>query len=127
MTRNQLTQSNVTKYDSSPIFTVDYPYGNVQPTTEQSVTQGGSLLIQPADPSGNVQYQGYVCAWQNGACRCSSVFSNLGSEPHMQISDTPYDIKSTAPVGDYTLYTTTSETGSGPTPAASVGDVHIGS
>jgi hypothetical protein len=126
MSRNQLSPSIVTQFEGSPIFTVD-TIGNVKPTTPQSVTPEGNFLIQPADPTANSQYQGYVCAWRNGACRCSTVISNLGVEPHMMINDTPYTVKSTAPSGDYTLYTTTSEIGTGPTPAASVGDVHIGS
>ena len=125
MSRNQLTQKGVKPLDPSPMFTVD-SNGNIQPTGTQTVTRGGSLLIQ-ASPTSASPYTGYVCAWQ-GACRCSSVIADLHGEPHMQISSTPYTISSTAQVGgSYTIYATPSAPGGGPSPMAGTGDIYIGS
>jgi hypothetical protein len=126
MTRNQLRESDVKKFDANPIFTVDAS-GNVAPTTAQSVVQGGSLLIQSADPAATQQYTGYICVYQNLTCKCSTVISNLDTgENHMRVRSTQYNVKSTAPVGDYTVGATTSDTLVVPIPAATTGDVHVG-
>ena len=125
MTRNQLTNA-VKNLSTTPIFTVDIN-GAILPTDAQSVDHGGNLLIQPSDPSATSHWQGYVCAWKDSACRCAALISNLGGEAHMKINNTAYTVTTTAPAGDYTLYGTTSESGgSGPTPFASVGDIHVG-
>jgi hypothetical protein len=126
MTRNQLRESDVKKFDANPIFTVDGD-GNVAPTTAQSVAQGGSLLIQSANPAATTQYTGYICVYQNLTCKCSTVIGNLDSgENHMKVRSTQYNVKSTAPVGDYTVGATTSDTGVTPIPMASTGDVRVG-
>lgn len=132
MTRNQLKQSTATKFAISPIFTVDIK-GNIQPTPPQDVARNSEFLIQSADL--NNIYQGYVCALWGGACQCAALVSDLYGEPHMKVSgtssstssSTSYTIASTALAGDYTLFTTTSETGdSEPTPGATNGQIHIG-
>ncbi|TMQ06384.1 MAG: hypothetical protein E6J90_46570 [Deltaproteobacteria bacterium] len=125
MSRNQLTQAAVKNVDGNPMFTVD-SNGNLQPTGTQTVTRGGSLLIQASSTSAS-QYTGYVCAWQTG-CRCSTLIADLRGESHMKISATPYTISSTAPVdSSYTIYATSSESGGGgPSAMASVGDIRVG-
>jgi hypothetical protein len=126
MTRNQLRESDLTRYDANPIFTVDGS-GNVAPTTAQSVAQGGSLLIQSEDPTAYTQYTGYICVYQSLTCKCSTVISNLDTgENHMKVRSTQYNVKSTAPVGDYTVGATTSDTLVVPIPAATTGTIHVG-
>lgn len=126
MTRNQLRESDVKKFDANPIFTVNGS-GSVLPEAAQSVAQGGSLLIQSADPAATTQYTGYICVYQSLTCKCSTVISNLDTgENHMKVRSTQYNVKSTAPVGDYTVGATTSDTGVSPIPAATTGDVRVG-
>lgn len=126
MTRNQLRESDINKFDANPIFTVDGT-GNVAPSTAQSVAQGGSLLISSADPTAYTQYTGYICVYQSLTCKCSTVISNLDTgENHMKVRSTQYNVKSTAPVGDYTVGATTSDTGVSPIANATTGNVHIG-
>jgi hypothetical protein len=51
----------------------------------------------------------------------------------MKIRSTPYNVASNAPVNDYTIYTTLSESGPGPTalpgpiPFTTNGTLHVGS
>jgi hypothetical protein len=126
MTRNQLKESDVKKFDANPIFTVSGS-GSVLPEAAQSVAQGGSLLIQSADPAATTQYTGYICVYQSLTCKCSTVISNLETgEHHMKVRSSPYDVKSTAPVGDYTVGATTSDTLVVPISNASNGDILIG-
>jgi hypothetical protein len=128
MSRNQLTPKTPSKFDAtSPIFTVD-SNGGVLPTATQTVVRNGSLLIQ-RDPASASTYSGYVCAWQSGGgCKCSTLIANLRGEPHMKIDPSAYTISATAPIGNnYTIYATTSSSGGGgPSPMASVGDIHVG-
>src|SRR5215831_7822976 len=99
MTRNQFVQEAVKNFAGDPMFTVA-SNGNIQPTTQQSVDPGGSVLIQ-SDPAAQTPYTGYICAWRNGACRCADIISNLGGEQHMRVTvPVPsYDVKSNATTG----------------------------
>ena len=125
MTRNQLSK-NAKPFSGNPIFTVDSS-GNILPTNTQTVVHGGTILIQAASSSTS-PYAGYVCAWQSGQCKCATLVTNLFNEPHMTINSTAYTISSSASEGsNFTLYTTLSEIGSGPTANGTNGDIHIGS
>jgi hypothetical protein len=135
MTRNQLANSAAKSLSGDPMFTVDSG-GSITPTEQQIVLQGRTILIQAASESSPAPapYSGYVCAWWNNACRCSSVVTDLGSEKHMKIRGTPYHVASNAPEHDYTIYTTQSESGPGPTsppagapiPFTTNGQLHVG-
>src|SRR5262245_19303340 len=126
MTRNQLVKA-VKNFSGNPIFTVDI-HGQIQPTAEQLVAPGGSVLIQ-ADTSAQSLYSGYICAWRAGACRCAELISNLFGEPHMKVTNpsTSYPVKSNAtPDLVYTVYGTPTENGGGPSPLESNGDLRVG-
>lgn len=126
MTQNQLTPGHIKPHTSSPIFTVDSS-GNIAPTATQNMSRGDTLLIH-ADPGSTSPYSGYVCAWRNNQCQCAVLISNLGGEPHMEISSSAYSIRSDAPTDSYfTLYATPSENGGGPTANATNGEIHVGS
>lgn len=121
MTRKPITQDDVKDLTGDPIFTVDED-GNIQPTATQNLSRGAGFLIQPA---GSPAFQGYVCAWRNGACQCSAMVTDLDGEPHMEVNGA-YTIKSTAPLAHFTLYATKSESGNGPTTDATNGDIYVG-
>lgn len=128
---NQIPQNFKGRVSVNPIFTVS-DSGDITPTAQQTVSRGGTVVIAAAtSPNGRpsqAQYTGYICAWADGACRCSTVMSSTGSEPHM-MNNQSYIISSSAPIGSsYKLYTTMSENDTtGPTSNATQGDIHIGS
>jgi hypothetical protein len=127
---NQVPQNFTGRVSVNPIFTVS-DGGDITPTATQTVSRNGTVVIAAAlapngSPSSN-PYTGYICAWGNGACRCSTLVSSTGSEPHM-VNQQSYAINANAPIGsNYTLYTTMSENDTtGPTGNATQGDIHIG-
>ena len=137
MTRNQSANSSASKnISANPMFTVA-SNGSIAPTDQQTVLQNGTILIQAASEASPAPapYGGYVCAWRDNACRCASIVTDLGTEKHMKIRSTPYNVASNAPVNDYTIYTTLSESGPGPTahpgatpiPFTTNGTLHVGS
>jgi hypothetical protein len=115
MSRKQLTQSVGKNFEGGPIFTVDKD-GSIQPTATQAMSRGAPFVIRAAEGTESDPYAGYVCAWGDGACRCSALIADLGGEPHMKISADAYAIASNAPSGRYTLYATMSNTGVSPGP-----------
>lgn len=127
MTRNQLANSAFKSFSANPMFTVD-PSGNITPTDPQTVLPNGTILIHAASaPSpAPAPYGGYVCAWRDGQCQCALLVTDLGTEKHMKIRSTPYTVAANAPEGDFTIYATLSEDGSGPTANATNGDLHVG-
>jgi hypothetical protein len=127
MTRNQLAKEVVKNISGNPIFTVDV-HGKILPISQQSVDPSGSVLIQ-ADSSGQSLYSGYICAWRSGACRCADIIADLGGEKHMKVTNPPtsYPVKSNATTGlEYTIYATPTDTGGGPSPLESNGDLRVG-
>lgn len=123
MTRNQLANDLIKKFSGDPMFTVSQD-GKIQPTTQQSVDPGGTLLIQAA-PDSLSPYAGYVCAWRSGVCRCAELVTDLNGEPHMKIRSTPFHVSSSVTLGfEYTIYT--SPGGSGPNPFENNGDLRVG-
>jgi hypothetical protein len=127
MTKNQFAPGHIKPHTSSPIFTVDSS-GYIAPTATQNMSPNDTLLIH-ADPASTTPYGGYVCAWRNNQCQCAVLISNLGGEPHMEISSSAYSIRSDAPTGAaFTLYATLSETGGGPgtsDPNATNGHIYV--
>jgi hypothetical protein len=137
MTR-KLANSVPENVSGNPMFDVDSG-GNITPTgVQQEVLQGGTILIQAkSEPAAPAPYSGYVCAWWNGACRCASLVTDLGTEKHMKVRGTPYNVAANAPEQYYTLYTTSSDTGPGPNapvkspdgsikPFTTNGQLHVG-
>lgn len=125
MNRNQQSPIVPTNLSASATFDVAGT-GDITPTTQQTVDPGQSIQIQRS-ASATSTYGGYICAWQNG-CKCSTIISDLGTEPHMKVHDLPtlYGIKSNAPTGEYTIYATPSENGSGPLQTENNGDLRVG-
>lgn len=125
MTRNQLAAS-LRNFASNAVFEVD-TNGAITPNVQQIVSLGGTITVK-ALASATSPYAGYVCAWRNGACRCSDIISDLGTERHMKIRSTAYNVRSNAPDRtDYVIYATLTETGTGPSSMASNGNLHVGS
>lgn len=124
MNRNQQLQkgAKVAKDESDGVlFTVD-GYGNITPTTQQTVCAGYTILTE-ADPASTKKFYGKVCAQQSNVCRCSTLVGGVSSGDHMALG-TEYTVNSGLLNNQYELYAVN---GSGAViPSVTNGDVYVG-
>jgi hypothetical protein len=126
MTLNQLT-NNVTDEHNTCLISGDVIYfvdrsGNVTPTTRQCTKDHCHLFLNDKDP--HTPFKGYICAQQNGSCRCADLVTDLRDNSHLQPRYSPYVIA--AALGEYQLVSITTAVAASLTPFATNGDLHVG-
>lgn len=126
MTPNQLADNvsdghNTCLISGDVIYFVDHP-GNVTPTARQCTREYCYLFLNHKDP--HAPFKGYICAQQNGACRCSDLVANLDDCSHLRPRSAPYVIA--ADFGEYRLIAVSRPVGPSLTPFATNGDLHVG-
>lgn len=129
MTPNQLA-SNATDGHNTCLISGDVLYfvdrcGNVTPTTRQCTKEHCHLFLNDKDP--HSPFKGYICAQQNGSCRCAELVADLHDNCHLQPRYSPYVIAAAS--GEYQLVsisTSSTSAAASLTPFATNGDLHVG-
>ncbi|HEX7837693.1 MAG TPA: hypothetical protein VF469_09535 [Kofleriaceae bacterium] len=126
MTLNPLT-NNVSDGRNTCLISGDVLYfvdraGNVSPSNRQCTKEHCHLFLNDKDP--HTPFKGYICAQQNGACRCAELVADLHDNSHLQPRCSPYVIA--AALGEYQLVSVSTAVAKSLTPFATNGDLHVG-